>query len=264
MSTACSQRKASISGHWVSVEYFGDRSYHTLDIYDSVLYVNRKCKICGSVEMKLRKIESDQFVAMVASRDVPNFFEFSGKYLLAQRNDSLVFVSAEGGLDSITENDFNQLLFDAQIHNYNPLFIRSEIASLSSDPYAPFDIIVDPIPGVGEEIIDINDRHVADMFVGKPKSEQWQIAEDSVMIETDDVFINLKDVPLWVSRQQDIVAPSEKNKVVIRLSLDKKVSNDFKNRLIQTIRTQAPSAQILEARLDTKNGETFFVNTKMK
>lgn len=263
---ACSKRKSSgISGHWVSIEYFKDRPYHTLDIFDSILYVNMKCKVCGHVEMKLRQIRSNQFAATIARRDVPNFFGYSDDYFLAQRNDSIVFVWTELGLDSLKFDEFNQLLHDAQSQNYNSLFVRSdEIISSSSDPYAPFYVTVDPASLGAEDIVEINERlvSVADMFVGKPKSEQWQIPDDSVVMETDDVFINLKDVPLWVSRHQDLVTPLEREKIVIRLSLDKTVTDAFRRRLIQVIRIQAPSARILEARLDTKKGEVFFVNTK--
>jgi hypothetical protein len=77
---------------------------------------------------------------------------------------------------------------------------------------------------------------VANLYVGEPKkTEQWGTEPK---IQAEDVFIEPKDIILWVNREKDKLAENERDQLTVSL----KVDSEAKRGIIADIETELRKA----------------------
>ena len=90
---------------------------------------------------------------------------------------------------------------------------------------------------------------VTNLYIGEPrKTEQFG---KEPKIQADDVFIEPKDIILWVNRQKDLLAEAERDQITVSL----KVDNEAKRGIIADVETElrkANARKILYTTLERK------------
>lgn len=77
---------------------------------------------------------------------------------------------------------------------------------------------------------------VANLYIGEPKkTEQWGTEPK---IQAEDVFIEPKDIILWVNREKDKLAENERDQLTVAL----KVDSEAKRGIIADIETELRKA----------------------
>lgn len=76
---------------------------------------------------------------------------------------------------------------------------------------------------------------VTNLFIGQPRKAQYG---QEPKIQADDVFIEPKDIILWVNRQKDMLAENERDQLTISL----KVDVDAKRGIIADVETELRKA----------------------
>lgn len=61
---------------------------------------------------------------------------------------------------------------------------------------------------------------VSYLYLGKPKQNQWGTEPK---IQANDVFIDTKDIVLWVTQEKDKLSEVERDQITIALKVDKEV-----------------------------------------
>ncbi len=61
---------------------------------------------------------------------------------------------------------------------------------------------------------------VSYLYLGKPKQSQWGTEPK---IQANDVFIDTKDIVLWVTQEKDKLSEVERDQITIALKVDKEV-----------------------------------------
>jgi len=88
---------------------------------------------------------------------------------------------------------------------------------------------------------------VANLYIGEPRSTE-QFGNEA-KVQADDVFIESKDIILWVSRQKDMLAEAEREQLTVSL----KVDGEAKRGIIADVETElrkANARKILYAALE--------------
>jgi biopolymer transport protein ExbD len=73
---------------------------------------------------------------------------------------------------------------------------------------------------------------VTNLYIGEPKKTE-QFGKEA-KIQADDVFIEPKDIILWVSRQKDMLPEAERDQLTVSL----KVDNEAKRGIIADVETE--------------------------
>lgn len=93
---------------------------------------------------------------------------------------------------------------------------------------------------------------VTNLYIGEPrKTEQYG---KEAKIQADDVFIEPKDIILWVNRQKDLLAEAERDQLTVAL----KVDSDTKRGVIADVESElrkANARKILYTTLQKKEDE---------
>jgi biopolymer transport protein ExbD len=90
---------------------------------------------------------------------------------------------------------------------------------------------------------------VTNLFIGEPRKIE-EFGKEA-RIQADDVFIEPKDIILWVSRQKDLLAENERDQLTVAL----KVDNEAKRGIIADVETElrkASARKILYTSLQKK------------
>ncbi|MBS1976363.1 MAG: biopolymer transporter ExbD [Bacteroidetes bacterium] len=93
---------------------------------------------------------------------------------------------------------------------------------------------------------------VTNLYIGEPrKTEQYG---KEAKIQAEDVFIEPKDIILWVNRQKDLLAENERDQLTVAL----KVDNETKRGVIADVESElrkANARKILYTTLQKKEAE---------
>ena len=89
---------------------------------------------------------------------------------------------------------------------------------------------------------------VTNLYIGEPKKTE-QFGKEA-KIQADDVFIEPKDIILWVSRQKDLLPENERDQLTVAL----KVDNEAKRGIIADV----------ESELRKANARKILYNTMQK
>jgi hypothetical protein len=90
---------------------------------------------------------------------------------------------------------------------------------------------------------------VTNLYIGEPRKIEQFGKEPK--IQADDVFIEPKDIILWVNRQKDLLAEAERDQLTVSL----KVDNEAKRGIIADVETElrkANARKILYTTLEKK------------
>jgi biopolymer transport protein ExbD len=90
---------------------------------------------------------------------------------------------------------------------------------------------------------------VTNLYIGEPRKIDQYGKEPK--IQADDVFIEPKDIVLWVNRQKDLLAENERDQLTVAL----KVDNEAKRGIIADVETElrkANARKILYTTLERK------------
>ncbi|CAN5483636.1 biopolymer transporter ExbD [soil metagenome] len=93
---------------------------------------------------------------------------------------------------------------------------------------------------------------VADIYIGEPKKTEQFGKEPKIQV--DDVFIEPKDIILWVSRAKDNLDEAERDQLTVSL----KVDNEAKRGIIADVETElrkANARKIMYTTLEKKAAE---------
>ena len=88
---------------------------------------------------------------------------------------------------------------------------------------------------------------VTNLYIGEPKKTE-QFGKEA-KIQADDVFIEPKDIVLWVSRQKDLLQENERDQLTVAM----KVDNEAKRGIIADVESELRKANARKILYTTMN-----------
>lgn len=217
-------------GHWVSLGYFTNSSYQTLDINDSAVIINK----LGLYTATLDYFNSDK-----------NYFELLGGH-------NSIFFHVIG----------DTLLFDGAGLG-DSLFVRVEESFSKSNVLCDLHLSIDlPIAENDSYIEFTKDSIVSYISVGKLKSGfrllPDEVRTDSFRIQVNDAFIKVDELGNFIKMERAKINEIDRDKLVIAIFADKNVELDYVNLIVDAIRKSSPSTTVYLSYYSDHNQKVLF------
>lgn len=210
----CTQNgKPKLEGHWVSGGYVTNQRFLTLDFYkEQDLTAKGVDTIYQYVTFNKNSLNGHWAVNLIDYGSEYRFYiaEYS-KHRLFFRNDSLILVG----------------------EHYNERFIKLNQPTLYKELFCNAAFAV-RLPTKNEECSLSDFRLRSNLIIGYPKG----MTRDSVYINVDDAFIELKEVPRFVREELSMLDEQDRNKLTVMLVADSTVQEEFLRSLVTEIRKE--------------------------
>jgi len=217
-------------GHWVSLGYFTNSSYQTLDINDSTAIINR----LGLYSATLDYYNSNN-----------GYFE-----LLGGHNSIFFHVIRD------------TLLFDGAGFG-DSLFVRVEESFSKSNVLCDLHLSIDlPIAENGSCIEFTKDSIVSYISVGKLKSGfrllPDEVKTDSFRIQVNDTFIKVDELYGFIKMERTKLNEMDRDRLVIAIFADRNVGSDYSHMIINALKKSHPAMNVYFAHYDEVNEKFLF------
>jgi hypothetical protein len=206
-------RKPKLEGHWVSGGYFTNQRFLTLDFYkEQGMTAKGLDTIYQYVTFNQNSLNGHWEVNLIDYGSEYRFYiaEYS-EHRLFFRNDSLILVG----------------------EHYNERFIKLNQPTLYKELFCNAAFAV-RLPAKNEECSQSGFRLRSHLIIGYPEG----MTRDSVYINVDDVFIELKEVPRFVREELSMLDEQDRNNLTVMLVADSTVQEEFLRSLVTRIRKE--------------------------
>lgn len=230
----------SLSGFWVSTDYFQGKAFQTLLIRDSVAEMNRYGIEHYSYPLF---IEDDAVVARYP------FDSWEVAFNLSLRNDTLIQIKKYSETDSIvvryvacdsTKIKRDLLLFDSRLHLHLP---EAGIENIKVLP-------------------DYSIR--SEIYIGKLRKASLAdfplIKEDSLFLQVYDVFIPLNEIGEFLKIQKTNVDETDRERIFVLLYASEEVPDEFLRNVVETIHEYDDKLSVYRAMYDWVETEFRYEN----
>jgi hypothetical protein len=217
-------------GHWVSLGYFTNSSYQTLDIGDSTVIVNK----LGLYRATFEYFKSDNpYIELLGGHN---------SILFSVIGDTLLFDGAGIG---------------------DSLFVRVEDNFSKSDILCDLHLSVELPMDEDDFCVEFTkDSIVSYICVGKLKSGFSLLTNegrvDSFRIQVNDTFIKVDELDDFIKMERTKIIEIDRDKLVIAIFADKNVELDYLNLIVDTIRKSSPLTTVYLSYYSDRNQKFLF------
>jgi len=211
------------------VDYFKDLSYHTLNINDSTIAID---KYGFGYESSL--INRQEFYEIIQ--------EGIGPYQIRVENDTLRFSNSP----------------------YSNPFVRVDsVLTYRSDVFCDQMVEVDLPDMVNDNLISFPPRSLTSyVTIGNLKKghqlAKSQIRPDSFLIHVNDMFIPFGELSSYLNNEKAKLHEFERSDLILCVLADKAVPQHLMDKLIQTVREYDPNLKLYRGYINWKNRSIYY------
>jgi hypothetical protein len=246
---SCNKQEPQLSGHWISKEYFQDREFRTIDF------------------------EKEVETSLNSGLDTVNYYINLNKNSFSTNGEHRAFL-VKG------DNDYE--FYTPHHESKMRLWFDQDTMYIRGSDYRYYDgnyFKVDDKNIVYEELFngtnlnanlpstdELDDTHnikqplIANINIGRGRFDPVDF--DSIRINVQDVYIDLLDIPYFVSQAKDRIAESQMQDFVIAINSDSSVEKSFIKKVINQINNADSAIRIYKSYFNYSNNQIAYKRVK--
>lgn len=241
--TSCSRNGHKLSGHWVSKEYFEGKQFQTID------FISEKSEGLYS---------GDDTVNYFIVYNINSFYYSKGYYinLLKTGNNTYETIGYDGVDGLWFDGDTLHTKGDSQ-HN-EKTFVQIKSTDLIYKELFNQTGIIGSLPSANskDSILIFRLYQTTNINIGHGVDDP--IDFDSVRISVNDVYISLKDIPVFVARSRDNLPEMERSDFTIFLNADSLVKDEFMQKIIRQIKVADSTLKIFQSTYNYGKNQVYY------